>query len=288
MAKKQERAVNVKYGICTNTGGKTDGTPCSKCQNKDIQAIRVSKDFVCEECGETLTKVDYKPPRKWPVKAIIIALVVIGCGIGAYFIMRGMSKHESITITLNTDTLTLKVDDCETLTPTISTQPKDAEVALSFMSDNVGVAKVDNNGVVQAVSKGETNITVIAKMESGVADTVHVNIIVNVVTENTVSPNQPDTNGNGGRTGSTNVSKIQGAYNLGWGTYNGEMRNGKPHGKGTVRITQTHTIDLVDITGSKITVYPGETIKAMFDNGRLRGGDIIHKDGSSTTFVNNI
>lgn len=90
----------------------------------------------------------------------------------------------------------------------------------------------------------------------------------------------------GRKTASTKSPK--GTYNFEWGTYNGEMRNGIPHGKGTIRITQTHTIDLVDITGSKITVYPGETIKAMFDNGRLRGGDIIHKDGSNTTFVNNI
>ena len=72
------------------------------------------------------------------------------------------------------------------------------------------------------------------------------------------------------------------------GDYNGEMTGGKPHGKGRMRITRTYTIELVDITGSKITVYPGETIDAMLDHGRIRGGDIIHKDGSSTTFVNNL
>ena len=73
------------YGICTNTGGKKDGTPCSKCQNKEIQAVRASKEFVCEECGEPLTKVDPPKPKipKWFY--VILALVVIGGGIGAYF-----------------------------------------------------------------------------------------------------------------------------------------------------------------------------------------------------------
>lgn len=82
--------------------------------------------------------------------------------------------------------------------------------------------------------------------------------------------------------------KASGNSDQGWYTWNGAYRDGKPHGKGTMKITRTYTIELKDITGSKITVYPGETINAMLDNGRIRGGDIIHKDGSSTTFVNNL
>lgn len=76
------------YGICTNTGGKKDGTPCSKCQNKEKQAVRASKEFVCEECGEPLTKVDPPKPKipKWFY--IILVLVVIGIVIAIFVISR--------------------------------------------------------------------------------------------------------------------------------------------------------------------------------------------------------
>lgn len=95
MERNQGRNSNLVYGICTNTGGKKDGTPCSKCQNKEKQAIRASKEFVCEECGESLTKVD--PPRSKPPKwlFVILALVVIaGIVIAIVMISRNAAEKE--------------------------------------------------------------------------------------------------------------------------------------------------------------------------------------------------
>ncbi len=89
-----------------------------------------------------------------------------------------------------------------------------------------------------------------------------------------------------GRKISHTPKHVQKTHSHGWYTWNGDYVDGKPHGKGTMKVIQTHTIELQDITGCKITVYPGETIIAKYDHGRLRGGDIIHKDGSSTTFSN--
>lgn len=178
MARNQERTANVIYGRCTNTSGKNDGTPCSKCQNKEIQAIRVSKDFICEECGEPLQKVDYKPPVKLPIIAIIIALSVIGCVVSAWFILCGLSEKESISITLNTDTLNLNVGDSISLEAIISTRPENADVLVSFMSDNDNVAHVGDNGTLLAISKGEAFITIVVKMEPGITDTVSAHVFV--------------------------------------------------------------------------------------------------------------
>ncbi len=87
MARNQGTSSNVNWGICTNTSGKADGTPCSKCQNKEKQAIRASKDFVCEECGEPLTKTP--PPTKTPWAAIIGgAVAVVALGVGGYLIAK--------------------------------------------------------------------------------------------------------------------------------------------------------------------------------------------------------
>lgn len=97
MERNQGRISNIVYGICTNTSGKNDGTPCSKCQSKEKQAIRASKEFVCEECGEPLTKVD--PPKsklsKWLF--IILALVVIaGIVVAIVMISRNAAEKEAL------------------------------------------------------------------------------------------------------------------------------------------------------------------------------------------------
>ena len=84
----------MNWGICTNTSGKADGTPCSKCQNKEKQAIRASKDFVCEECGEALTKIP-TPKTQPPLGLIIgIAVVVIGLIVGGIFAFGGKDEEK--------------------------------------------------------------------------------------------------------------------------------------------------------------------------------------------------
>ena len=90
MAKKQGRgAANVNWGICTNTSGKADGTPCSKCQNKEKQAIRSTMDFVCEECKEPLTKIPAPPPPTNIPLIVGAVVVVIGLAVGGYFFING-------------------------------------------------------------------------------------------------------------------------------------------------------------------------------------------------------
>jgi len=275
MVKTQEPRKTVVYGICTNTGGKEDGTPCLKCKNKEVQAIRASKDFICEECGEPLTKIDYRPRPKWPL-ALLIALAVIVCGVGAYFaFFRGYEENKSVSLTLNKESITLNVGECDTLMASVSTQPIDAVVSVIFISDNCNIAQVDSSGVIRAISIGKTNITVVAKIDSVVVDTALAKIFVDKKAESVPPSVTPPT-----------PIQTQKRLDYGWYTWNGGHMDGKPHGKGTMKVTQTHTIELHDITGSKITVYPGESINALFEQGRLRGGDIIHKDGSSTTFIN--
>lgn len=198
MERNKARNTQIVYGICTNTGGKKDGTACSKCQNKEKQAIRASKEFICEECGEPLTKVD--PPHPKPPKwlFVVLALVVIGGCVGAYLgLFKGSEKtNEPVSLSLNKEKISLYVGESDTLKATVYSQPEDANVSVFFASDNVKVARVDNNGVVYAVSKGEANITVIAQMEIGVSDTASVYVTVNNMSKeqppSEKQPNNPD------------------------------------------------------------------------------------------------
>ena len=105
MAKNKGRNAVYNYGICTNTTGKEDGTPCSKCQNKEIQAIRSTKEFVCEECGEPLMKTKGPKPGPDPKWWIIIALIV-GLVIGGYFLFRSCSNSKvRITVVSSDETM---------------------------------------------------------------------------------------------------------------------------------------------------------------------------------------
>lgn len=269
----------LKKGICKNFDN------CTLAEKPEIQEVD-SSEFRCAECGKELYEYT-EPPKRFPLKLILIivaALLLIGGGIWAYFGLikdRPPKVEESISLTLNKEEISLYVGESDTLKATVYSQPEDANITVFYTSDNENVAHIGNNGIVKAVGQGEASITVVAQTETGIADTALTKVIVDKLEEPTPQPTPLPAP-------SPTPKPAPKELGHGWYTWNGDYIDGKPHGKGTMRITQRHTIELVDITGSKITVYPGETIKAMFDNGRLRAGDIIHKDGSSTTFVNNI
>ncbi|MBR1792328.1 MAG: hypothetical protein IJ764_01625 [Bacteroidales bacterium] len=93
MARNQNKSRNVNYGICTNTGGKADGTPCSKCQNKEKQAISARKDFVCEECCEPLTKTT-PPSAPVNVKLIVAIVAAVALIAGGIFLFSGRGEAD--------------------------------------------------------------------------------------------------------------------------------------------------------------------------------------------------
>ena len=71
-------------------------------------------------------------------------------------------------------------------------------------------------------------------------------------------------------------------YNMGWGTYDGPMPDGKPNGfGGTITVRSSHSIDLKKASGETVEVGPGDRIEQVkMDNGRLRQGEIHFADGT--------
>ena len=272
MKRNQGKNSSIVYGICTNTGGRKDGTPCIKCQNKEKQAVRASKEFVCEECGEPLTKVD--PPSPKPPKWIymILVLAVVGGGIGVYFgfFTHPKPQHYDVVLSLNKSALTLETGSCDTLKATVSTIPEDlgARVSVLFTSDNANVVQVDNTGMVQAIAKGETIITVIARAQNGGADTAKVKVIVNEVSIglDTKSSQNPGTK-----------DRYEKTYSF--GKYVGNLKNGIPEGDGKMYYHRRIQIAKHDTDNPPHYAESGDWFDGTWGNGDIICGALYSKDG---------
>lgn len=69
------------------------------------------------------------------------------------------------------------------------------------------------------------------------------------------------------------------SYNLGWGTYEGPMQGGKPHGMGgEIKVNKDYQIDMKN--GSFKSVSKGDKIvSCKFNSGKLVQGYIHHANG---------
>lgn len=148
---------NYMYGVCTNTDHDGDGNPCPKCASKEIQKIRGGKDFVCEECGESLTKVNSGGDPPYKLIGIIAAAVIVlaGIGFGVYKLVSGGNKITAIK--LDKKTLTMNVGDKELLTASV--EPKDAKATFIWKSSDKSIVNVVG-GEIAALKKGNATITV--------------------------------------------------------------------------------------------------------------------------------
>ncbi|MCH5311145.1 MAG: Ig-like domain-containing protein [Prevotella sp.] len=136
----------------------------------------------------------------------------------------------------------------------VTVYPESHNDVLTWSSDNEAIAKVDNSGNVTAVKTGSANIKISAS-KSGVSATVKVTVTAKKPTSTT-----GDRGDSGRKTGYVTN------YNLGYGTYTGDMVNGQPHGHGTIIYRSQRTI-----TGDYVA-SPGDKYEGDFRNGRVSGG----------------
>ncbi len=60
----------------------------------------------------------------------------------------------------------------------------------------------------------------------------------------------------------------RGTVNLGYGSYTGDLKNGKPHGHGTITYTTIHQI----VSSKDFVANPGDKFEGEFRNGKIEGG----------------
>lgn len=272
----------LKKGVCKNFEN------CTLADNNEIQEVD-SSEFRCTGCGKELHEIIDEGHRPFPQKLIFIivaAIILIGGGIWAYF---GLNKdhpkvEESVSLSLNKEEISLYVGESDTLKATVSTQPSDAKVSVSFTSDNPKVVSLGNDGAIKAISQGETYITVIARMESGIADTIQVKVVTYEVNyEPNPIPKPKETNDN--NTGEEKAKK-QGICKIpfDWFIYEGPCENGKPADGmwGKMRVTRKHTIDLKDGRGGTLEVNCDDVIvNPQFRGGKwMLQGELHRTDGT--------
>lgn len=71
------------------------------------------------------------------------------------------------------------------------------------------------------------------------------------------------------KTGTTSIpTSGNGTIKLGYGTYRGETKNGKPHGHGTITFTTSHKI----VASKDFVAQPGDKFEGEFREGNVSGG----------------
>lgn len=135
---------------------------------------------------------------------------------------------------------TLKVGEKVTLSAKVT--PEGSTV--SWKSSDENVAVVSSEGKVTALKAGSADITA----KNGDAEDA---VRIEVKKEN-----------GGGGNGS------DGTINLGYGRYKGDIKNGQPHGHGTITYTRSHQI----VSSKDFIANPGDKFEGEFRDGRISGG----------------
>lgn len=84
-----------------------------------------------------------------------------------------------------------------------------------------------------------------------------------------------------GRQGGTSTTQPKpkettGTLALGYGTWEGGIMNGQPHGKGKITFTATHAVD----RRSTLQANPGDYFEANYDCGSLISGKLYDSGGN--------
>lgn len=74
--------------------------------------------------------------------------------------------------------------------------------------------------------------------------------------------------------------KTSGTVSLGYGTWTGGLKNGKPNGQGTIRFTSSHSI-----SGCSSMAESGDYADAYFENGQLMHGKLHKTNGETESFI---
>lgn len=231
----------MKSGKCTNFSS-GDQKGCPKADANEIIEVDITDDFVCPHCHSELMEV---APKKKGMPAWIwgvVALIVLGGGgTGAYFAFGGGEKEIPVQeITLDAESYTVKVGESVMINamamPIEATNP-----ALSYASADEAIATVLGPEIT-GVKAGKTTITVSALDGSLVSKSVEVTVKAKV---------QPP----------------QGPTYPTVGTFSGRLKNGYPHGTGTLTFKTQRLIDAHDEKAR--VAQPGDYLIGEWDNGHL-------------------
>lgn len=270
-------------GKCVNIG-----KPCSKALKKYV--IEADKtNFVCPECGGKLIACDgpvtdpdslkkaggtftannsdkdnSQKKNKLMYYVIGAVAVVAIVAVAVYFLIfpkpAPVVQIKGLEIADYDPMVWVDTTDTLTVVPT----PADAKATYIWSSSNEAVATVID-GVVKVVGEGETTITVKVEGHEEISATAK---LYSEIYEEYEGPTVEEPEDKGKDEGTTKpVQKpVSNKIDLGFATYEGDLKNGKPEGNGTMTFKTRHVIP-----GSKgdIVAEPGEYAVGTWRNGEV-------------------
>lgn len=264
----------IKKYYCTNFGN------CKTANSKTLVEIADGEELICPECKKRMLVPAKTGPNK--LVFIIIGVAILGCIIAAVILFSGKDEDAGgnngdggkITsvlegLNLNKSSARFNVGDSDQLM--VTPIPADAEVSYVWTSSDETIAIV-NDGLVSFIGGGNVTITVSA--EQNLKILASCSYIVNAV-ETPEDVNGADQVSDGIR--ANQVTNGEGSIDLGYAIYTGMIKNGKPHGNGTLEYKRSHKI----ISNKEYQASPGEKFIGTFREGKINMGTWYQKDGNT-------
>ena len=231
--RKSERRIQ-KYGKCMN----------EKCENYR-QALPVTGEMVCPKCKKKLIECPPPPPPKPIWKYAAGSCLALAVCVGGYF---GISNWLN-----SSDTPKPVVEENKGAVNTPEQLPQTApEPKGKQQEETKAQPEDDGEKLVEQTLKNkeaaEAEAAAKAKAEAKKKK------------QQTVGTNIPAT--------TTTAPAAAGSLNLGYATYTGQAKNGKPHGKGKLVYKQARKI----VASQSYTAAPGDTYEGQFRDGKVSGG----------------
>ena len=231
--RKSERRIQ-KYGKCMN----------EKCENYR-QALPVTGEMVCPKCKLKLIECPPPPPPKPIWKYAAGGCLALAVCVGGYF---GISNWLN-----SSDTPKPVVEENKGAVNTPEQLPQTAPKPKGKQQEETKAQPEDDGEkLVEQTLKNkeaaEAEAAAKAKAEAKKKK------------QQTVGTNIPAT--------TTTAPAAAGSLNLGYATYTGQTKNGKPHGKGKLVYKQERKI----VASQSYTAAPGDTYEGQFRDGKVSGG----------------
>lgn len=161
----------------------------------------------------------------------------------------GVDDTQVESLQAETANVALKVGDTQQLK--VNVEPATSTATIAWQTSDASVATVSSTGMLTAVKAGTVTVTATAGDKSC-----------------TVSVTVADKKKGGDGGGSKVVKDGVGRVNLGYGSYYGELKNGVPHGHGTITYTRSTRI----VNSKDFQAQRGDKFEGEFRNGKISGG----------------
>lgn len=172
------------------------------------------------------------------------------------------------TLTVEGGDLSLKVGESKQLSYAADPQENDESISWSSSDTNV-VSVAPENGQIEAKKEGTATISATSNKSKKQAS-------VKITVTKKKTSNDEDV-----------TDPYHGTLSLGYGIYEGLIKNGKANGiGGTIRFTRSYSIDLKKASGETVEVNSGDKlVNVKMENNRIIQGQLKRTDGSQRWII---